>query len=72
MLGLLLMKESLNNSQLDRLSEFTANLSLLFFASLVMPVFGIDGVDPFMIGSGLVSSLFLLVISLLLAKGVEK
>lgn len=37
------MKRSLNDSQLDRLSEFTANLSLVFFASMVTPI--IAGLD---------------------------
>lgn len=27
----------LNKTQIDRISEFTANLSLIFFASLVLP-----------------------------------
>lgn len=65
------MKLKLSPLQLDRLSEFTANLSLVFFASLVMPVFGVDKIDPFMIGSGLVGTAICLVVSLFLAKGAR-
>lgn len=30
---------NMNDAQIDRLSEITGNLSLLFFATMVLPVF---------------------------------
>jgi len=42
-----------NDSQLDRLSEFTANLGLVFFASALAPLFSkVDKIDPFVVVSG--------------------
>ena len=68
-----LMKLVLNDSQLDRLSEFTANLALLFFAPVIAPLFyGIDERSAFVVGLGLVLTVGCLIISLFLLKGVKK
>lgn len=73
MVELFLMKQWLNDFQLDRLSEFTANLSLVFFASMVTPLFsGVDKMNLFIIVLGLVLSSGSLVVSLFLLKGVGK
>lgn len=60
----------LNNKQLDRLSEFLANLSLLFIATLVLPnIFGNTklNMNDFLSGVGL-TILFLLVSMILIRK----
>jgi len=67
------MKRLLNDFQLDRLSEFTANLGLVFFVSMVMPLLlPVDRIDPFMILSGLGITCLCLVFSLFLVRGVKK
>ncbi len=67
------MKGWLNNFQLDRLSEFAANLGLVFLASVVTPLFtGVDKASPFIVGLGLMLTSGCLAVSLLLLKGVEK
>lgn len=55
-----------NQHQLDRFSEFVANLGLVFFASMVVPIFLGPTVDAFMILTGILLSGFCLFISLLL------
>lgn len=63
----------LTKSQLDRLSEFTANLGLVVFASAITPLFsGIDKANVFIILLGLVGTVSCLFISLFLLKGVEE
>lgn len=63
----------LSDSQLDRLSEFVANLGLVFFASAITPLFtGIDKTNFSIILLGLAMTVSCLIISLFLLKGVEK
>lgn len=63
------MRKFLDDSQLNRLSEFTANLSLIFFASVASPIFsGVDEVNWFMVALGLEFTIGSLLISLFLAK----
>ena len=67
------MRQLLNDSQLDRLSETLSNFGLLLFASMVIPAFTEAGkVDPFKVLLGWVGGLSSFVISLLLLKGVEE
>lgn len=41
----------LNRLQLKQLADFTSNLSLVFFATVVGPLFSISGaIDPFLVG----------------------
>lgn len=62
-----------NENQLKQLAEFTANLGLAFFATVVIPTFvAIDKLNPFMIISGLVLTAGCLAGSLLLLKGDDK
>lgn len=64
------MLPSISDPQLDRLSEFTANLGLVFFASVISPLFsGVDKVNLVAVGLGVFLGLVSLVASLLLAKG---
>ena len=64
-----LMTKVFDDSQLGRLSEFTANLSLVFFASVVSQIFsGVDEVNWFMLVLGVSFTAGSLFISLLLAK----
>ena len=66
------MRGVLTNSQLDRLSEFTANLGLVFMASIVAPLFsGVDKVDLFMLILGVVFTLLCVVISLWLVRKLK-
>lgn len=58
----------LNKLQIDRFSEFVSNLGLVFFASMVVPIFLGPTVDAFMILTGILLSGFCLFISLLLLK----
>jgi len=59
----------LNDSQLDRLSEFTANLGLVLLASVLAPLFsGVDKRDPFVIVSGLAGTIFCLIASIYLLR----
>ena len=63
------MFRKLNVKQLSRLSEFLANLGLVFFAGLVLPSFaGVDKVDPFNVRLGLTLTLICVSISLLLLR----
>lgn len=67
------VKLFLNDSQLDRLSEFMANLGLVLLASVLAPLIsGVDGLNPFMVTSGLVVTIFCLLLSLYLLKGAKK
>lgn len=63
----------LNNYQLDRLSEFTANLGLVFFAALVLPIFsGIDKVNYFNVVWGLALTTLCLIVSLFVLRRNRK
>jgi len=55
----------LNNKQLQQLAEFMANLGLVFFASVITPLFTkVDNVNPYNIVLGLGAALVCLFISL--------
>jgi len=58
----------LNKLQIDRCSEFMANLALVLFASMVVPVFIGQNVELNVIFSGFVSSIGFLIISLLILR----
>lgn len=60
----------LNEEQLKRLSEFIANLGLVFFGTAVIPpIFTpLDRIDPFMITLGMLLTLYCLTVSLFLLR----
>lgn len=58
----------LNDTQLDRLSEILANIGLVFFASLVVPVFGQD-VNTIFMWVGLALSFGSWLVSLFVIRG---
>ncbi len=60
----------LNQLQLDRLSEILGNLGLVFFASLVLPVFqGSYSINLGILISGVISAAGCVIGSLILLKG---
>lgn len=61
----------LNDEQLKQLAQFSSNLSIVFFATAVGPIFSVDVVDPFMIVLGIGFTAGALILSLLILKGVE-
>ena len=64
------IKVRLNSFQLDRLSEILGNLGLVFFASLVIPIFTNTQIyDQNIIISGLITSAGCIIGSLILLKG---
>ena len=59
----------LNDAQLRQLAEFTSNLSLVFLASVIAPLFSnIDSVNIFSVLLGLLAAVISLVISLFLVR----
>lgn len=61
-----------SGEQLNRLSEFTANMGLVFFATVVTPIFSYPSkINIFMIVLGLILMCGSLVISLRLTKGIK-
>ena len=58
----------LNKYQLDRISEFSANVALLFFASIIAPLFSKAMIDFTVIGSGVFLTTSFLFISLIIIK----
>jgi len=59
----------LNDSQLERLSEFIANLGLVLLASVLAPIFSrVDRLDIPMVISGLAGAIICLVASLYLLR----
>lgn len=59
----------LNDKQLDRLSEFLSNFSLLIVATLVLPnIFGVDRPNIFELRLGLIGSGSMLIASLILLR----
>ncbi len=57
----------LNQKQLDRLSEFLANFSLLIVATLVLPnIFGLDKPNIGNLLSGMILTILFLLISMVL------
>lgn len=67
------LSEELTEGQVERLSEFCANLGLIFFASTVAPIFsGVDNIEPTRVLFGWLLTTISLIISLLLAKGNKK
>jgi len=62
----------LNNKQLDRLSEFLANFSLLLIATLVLPnLFGVNMPNMVELNRGILIALASLIISLVLIKRIK-
>jgi len=62
----------LNNKQLDRLSEFLANFSLLLIATLVLPnLFGVNTPNMVELNRGILIALASLIISLVLIKRIK-
>jgi len=58
------MSMRFNKHQLDRLSEFFSNISLVFFASIITPFFSGGMVNYFIIPIGMTLTIGFLVISL--------
>lgn len=59
----------LKDSQLKQLADFTSNLSLVFFASVLTPMFsGVDTINLFSVVLGLIAAVLSLITSLLLIK----
>ncbi len=59
----------LNAKQLDRLSEFSGNLALVFLSALIIPVIsGFDSPSPVKVVLGVVVPVLFLAISLILLK----
>lgn len=65
---LMLEKLILNKKQLDRLSEFFNNLSLVYFASIIAPLISGDLLKLYLVFSGVFIAISLLVISLYILK----
>lgn len=60
----------LNDKQLDRLSEFLSNLSLLVVATLVLPnIFGGNGLDINELISGAMLTTLFLSVSMIIVRG---
>jgi len=57
-----------NRHQLDRLSEYISNISLVFFASMITPFFSGTVVDYSIIPVGITLSMSFLIISLSIIK----
>lgn len=58
-----------NDRQIDRLSEFLANLSILIVASLILPnIFGVEKPDTNDLIAGAVLTTLLLIISMILIR----
>ncbi len=63
----------LNHTQLNRLSESSTNLGLVFFGVLVVPVLtGVDKVDILSVILGLAAYVISIIISLILLRRNEK
>ena len=63
----------LSEKQLDRLSEYLGNFSLLLVATLILPnMFGVSTPDMVEFRKGIISSAGLLILSLSLARKVKK
>ncbi len=62
------MKLKLNAKQLDRLSEFTNNIGIVFFATIITPAFSKNMLDSSLVIVGIFLSFGSVVISLFLLK----
>ena len=63
------MVPKLNQKQLERLSDFCANLAVVFVASFILPIFfGVDKFDPRLVVLGLLLTIFTLWASLFLER----
>lgn len=61
----------LNDKQLDRLSEFLSNFSLLIVASLVLPnIFGTSGPDITELVAGIILTMLLLLTSMVIIRKI--
>lgn len=61
---------TLNDNQLKQLAEFTSNLGLVFFATVITPIVTVDQVNPFMITLGVVSTAGCLFTSLWILRNI--
>lgn len=62
----------LTDAQLERLSEFTANLGLVFIVSVVTPLFtDFEKTNLYNVSFGVIATFACLIISLYLEKGVN-
>ena len=63
----------LNKGQKDKLADFSGNLGLVFFVTLVMPIFTkIDRINILMIVLGILFTNVCVISSLYLMKGIRK
>ena len=63
------LPKKLSTKQLDRISEFSANLGLVFFAGLVLPVaISVDKINVFAVVLGIVMTILSLVVSIVIIK----
>ncbi len=62
------MKSKLNLKQLNRLSEFSNNIGVVFFATIITPIFSKNMLDFSLVMVGLFLSFGSVIISLLLLK----
>lgn len=61
---------TLNDAQLKQLSDISGNLSVLFYGTVLTPVFTlVDRVNPFMLVLGVIIGTAFLIQSLLFLKG---
>lgn len=66
------MNIRLNEAQLNQLSDIAGNLSVLFFGTVLTPVFtGVDRGNPIMLALGLVIGIAFLLQSLLFLEKVN-
>ncbi len=58
-----------NDKQLDRISEFLSNLSLLIIATLILPnIFGVNRPDMNALTSGIILTIMFLLASMILIR----
>lgn len=63
------VQRKLTGKQLDRLSDFSANLGLVFFAGLVLPVVvSVDKVNVFAVVLGIVLTVLSVLVSITILK----
>lgn len=61
---------TLNDNQLKQLAEFTSNLGLVFFVTVITPIVTVDQVNPFMITLSVVSTAGCLFTSLWILRNI--
>ncbi len=68
-MGLMIVQIRLNEAQIDRLSEISGNLSLVFFAAMVLPILTTKTYSLFDATVGISLALICVFISMVLLKG---